>query len=347
MVRPWSRTALRRLALALGCLAAVLAAHPAAAEATAWSFGDWVRGLVGGNGLPDGIVMSNGRLEAEQIAIAAKIAGRVDAVLIEEGDTVEQGAVVARLDPTEIEAQLAGAKARSRQAERSRAEAEAAIAQHKSTLLLAQQEYERARTLNTKGYSTGQLVDQRKSALDAETAALRAAQAGLSAADAALDAAEADVARFRSLLADTILTAPRRGRIEYKLVQSGEVVAAGAAVATMLDLADVYMTVFLPAEAAGPLAIGDEARIILDPVPQYVIPATVSFVSAEAQFTPRSVETAEEREKLMFRVKLRIAAPLLKSYESRVKAGVRGIGYVRLSPEIAWPPQLAVKLPGP
>lgn len=143
-----------------------------------------------------------------------------------------------------------------------------------------------------------------------------------------------------------MLTAPVSGRVQYKLVQPGEVVAAGAPVVTLLDLTDVYMTIFLPAAEAGRLAIGDEARLVLDPAPQYVIPAKVTFVAADAQFTPKSVETSDEREKLMFRVKLAIAPDLLKSYEARVKTGVRGIAYVRTASNAIWPADLAVKLPG-
>lgn len=84
-----------------------------------------------------------------------------------------------------------------------------------------------------------------------------------------------------------MLNASRRGRVQYKLAQDGEVMAAGARVAVPLDRADVYMTVFLPAREAGRLASGDEARLVLDPVPQYVIPARVSFVATEAQFRRR------------------------------------------------------------
>ena len=73
---------------------------------------------------------------------------------------------------------------------------------------------------------------------------------------------------------------------------------------TILDLKDVYMTIYLPAEIAGKLMLGDEARTILDAFPEYVLPNTISFVATDAQFTPKSVETPEERQKLMFRVKL-------------------------------------------
>ena len=104
------------------------------------------------------------------------------------------------------------------------------------------------------------------------------------------------------------------------------------------------MTVFLPTEEAGRLPLGTEARIVLDALPDYVIPATVTFVSPQAQFTPKQVETRSERDRLMFRVKLRIDADLLRRHAEQVRTGLPGIGYVRLSPDTPWPAWLQ---PGP
>ncbi|QKC95251.1 HlyD family efflux transporter periplasmic adaptor subunit [Mesorhizobium sp. NZP2298] len=312
------------------------------------SFGGRLQALwerLGGKQLPDDIAMTNGRIEAEEVLVSAKLAGRVTEVLVDEGQTVDAGAVVARMDTADLQAQLAGAQAEVRRSEKAATEAEALIAQRDSELVLAQQEYDRASTLNARGYGTRQDLDLRRSQLTATQAAGAAAAAGLEEAHAATDAARAEVARIQSSLSDAVLIAPRRGRVEYKLVQSGEVVAAGAPIVTLLDLSDVYMTVFLPAQAAGRLAIGDDARIILDPAPEYVVPATVSFVASDAQFTPKTVETSDEREKLMFRVKLQIASSLLKQYEAQVKIGVRGVAYVRTSRTAVWPSELDVKLP--
>ena len=138
---------------------------------------------------------------------------------------------------------------------------------------------------------------------------------------------------------------PRSGRVQYLIHRAGEVVDAGTRILTILDLNDVYMTIYLPAAQAGKLAIGDEARMILDPFPQYVVPATVSFVATEAQFTPKSVETAEEREKLIFRVKLQVDPKVLGKYHTEVKTGVRGLGFVRTDSNVPWPDDLVVKLP--
>jgi HlyD family secretion protein len=176
-------------------------------------------------------------------------------------------------------------------------------------------------------------------------AALRAANAQREQARFAIKSAEAEVERLQSILADLVLVSPATGRVQYRLARAGEVVAGGSRVLTILDLNDIYMTIFLPAADAGRLALGDEARIILDPAPEFVVPATISFVATDAQFTPKSVETAEERSKLMFRVKLQIDPKVLEKYRQYVKTGVRGMGFVRTNRAVAWPDDLAVRLP--
>jgi HlyD family secretion protein len=303
----------------------------------------WWQHLQGG--LPAGFASGNGRLEAEQVQIATKLAGRVVDILADEGDMVRAGTVLARMDDTELQARLRGAQAEVAQAVKAEAQAEATLAQRESERVLAKLEFGRALFLHQKGYFTTERLDQRRSTLDVAEASANAARASLDAAKAAIDTAEAAVAQLESQIGDTVLKAPRSGRVQYKLAQPGEVLAAGAAVLTLLDLTDVYMTIFLPASAAGPLALGSEARLVLDPVPQYVIPAKVTFVAADAQFTPKEVETAEEREKLMFRIKLAIPPDLLAKYEKQVKTGVRGVGYVRVRSDAVWPDSLAVKLP--
>ena len=133
--------------------------------------------------------------------------------------------------------------------------------------------------------------------------------------------------------------------MQYVLAQEGEILGSGGRVATVTHLSDMYMSIFLPTRDAARLAIGDEARIILDAIPDYVIPATVTFVASTAQFTPRSVETVDEREQLMFRINLTITPDLLSEYQDRARAGVPGMGYVRVDRNVDWPAELVVKLP--
>ncbi|MGA7657028.1 MAG: HlyD family efflux transporter periplasmic adaptor subunit, partial [Methylocella sp.] len=254
--------------------------------------------------MPEGIVKTNGRLEATQVDVAAKYPGRLATLTVNEGDEVTAGQVVATISSPETEAQLRGAQAQVLKAKQALAEAVALIAQRQSDLDFTRTDYARAKALVERGNVSQQTVDQRRNKYETAESAFVAANAQRDAAEAAIKAAEADVQRFQSILVDLVLVSPRSGRVQYRLARAGEVIAAGQRVLTILDLQDVYMTIYLPADVAGNLTLGDQARVILDPVPEYVFPATVSFVATDAQFTPKSVETAEERQKLMFRVKL-------------------------------------------
>jgi HlyD family secretion protein len=296
-------------------------------------------------GLPAGFAKANGRVEAERVDVATKFAGRLKEVLVKEGDTVTAGQVLARMDTAELEAQLADAKATVRQAERQLDQAVALLAQRKSELTLAGQELNRAQTLAAKGFTSQEVVEQRHSAQVTAEAAVNSAAAQIDLAKANIESAAAKVTRIQTYIDDSVLTAPRSGRVQYRLALPGEVLAAGGKVLTLLDVTDVYMTVFLPTSEAGRLPIGAEARIIFDAAPQYVVPASVSFVATEAQFTPKYVETKTEREKLMFRVKVQLPTDILEKYVQWVKTGVPGVAYIRLSPEAQWPANLAVNLP--
>jgi HlyD family secretion protein len=129
------------------------------------------------------------------------------------------------------------------------------------------------------------------------------------------------------------------------VAEPGEVLSAGGRVLNMVDLADVYMTFFLPTQAAGKVALGSEIHLVLDAIPDYVIPAKASFVASVAQFTPKTVETQSERLKLMFRVRARLDPELLKRHLTQVKTGVPGRAYVNLDPATPWPAELSIKLP--
>lgn len=295
--------------------------------------------------LPPGIASANGRLEADQIDVSTKMAGRIIEILVQEGDFVDAGAVVARMDRAELDAQMAGAKAQVVQAEKAAASATANVAQAASQEVLARQEFQRAQALKDRGYQSIEVLDQRQAQLNAAIASQEAAKAAEQQAFAAIDTAQAAVNRLQTLIDDTTLVAPRAGRVQYRLAEPGEVLGAGSRVVTLLDIGAVYMTVFLPASQAGRLAVGSEARLVLDPVPDLVVPASVSFVSADAQFTPNAVETRDERDKLMFKVKLRIEPELLAKHQTQVKTGVRGLGYVRYDGSAVWPDWLTVRLP--
>src|SRR5215475_3895885 len=298
-----------------------------------------------GRDMPEGIVKTNGRIEATQVDVSAKYSGRLATLNVGEGDEVTAGQVVGTISSPETEAQLRAAQAQVLKSKKALAEAVALIAQRKSDLDFTRTDYERGKTLGDHGNLSQQMVDLRRNKFQSAEAAYIAANAQRDEAEAAIKAAEADVERLQSILVDLVLVSPRSGRVQYRLARAGEVIAAGQRVVTILDLNDVYMTIYLPAHQTGKLSLGDEARTILDPVPQYVLPNTISFIATEAQFTPKSVETAEEREKLMFRVKLQGDPQVLDKYHRQVQTGVRGLGFVRTDPKVPWPKELDVKLP--
>jgi HlyD family secretion protein len=298
-----------------------------------------------GRTMPDGIYKTNGRIEAIQVDVAAKYPGRLIDITVEEGSEVKAGQVVGRVSSPEYEAQLRAAQSNLEKAKQALAEAESLIDQRKAVLAAAKSDFERGQELVGKQIITQQTFDQRRRNYESAEASVQGAIAQREQAAAAIKSAQAEVERIESILHDLVLVSPRTGRVQYQLARNGEVIAAGGKVFTILDLHDVYMTVFAPAAVAGRLEVGGEARIILDPVPAYVVPASVSFVAADAQFTPKTVETKDEREKLMFRVKLQLDAEVLKQYSRRVKTGVRGLGVMRTSAATAWPEDLQVKLP--
>ncbi|WP_334147197.1 HlyD family secretion protein [Hyphomicrobium sp.] len=298
-----------------------------------------------GDALPTGIVSGNGRVEAVQVDIATKIPGRVSEISAREGDIVQPGQIVARIDTSQLRAQLLRAKADVASAESQVAAAEAAIAQAKAQLILAEQEvYRSAKLLETDAVSQA-LHDTRVSQRDVAVAVLKAADATLVSRQRAVDAAQANVQDIQTQIDDCVLAAPTIGRVLYRLAEPGEVLSAGGKVLTLVNLADVYMEMFLPAGQAHRVSIGSEARIKLD-ILDFALPGTVTFVSPESQFTPKQVETSSEREKLMFRVKIAVPAELVRKHIEKVKTGVRGVGYVRLDGEPApeWPAFLK-KLP--
>lgn len=294
---------------------------------------------------PAGIASGNGRLEATEVNVTTRFPGRLAEVSVREGDRVASGQVLGHMDVREMEAELRQAEALVTQAHRQSSAARAVIAQRKSEVMLSEKNLDRARELYENQNIPIEQLQRAETAVQTARAARAAAEAELALAEAGIEAAKARVDSVASRIDDAALRTPIDGRVLYRLAEPGEVLAAGGRVLTVLDLSDVFMTIFLPTAQAGRVRVGDEARIVLDAMPEHVVPAVVSFVSPEAQFTPKEVETRTEREKLMFRVKVRVDPRVLATDPAIAKAGLPGIGYVRLGADVAWPGQLQVRPP--
>ncbi|QIL69019.1 HlyD family efflux transporter periplasmic adaptor subunit [Diaphorobacter sp. HDW4B] len=315
-----------------------------------------------------GLVSGNGRIEATEVDVATKYAGRVAEISAQEGDFVTAGQTLARMQIDTFQAQqqeaIAGrdkanhavtsARADVALKESQYAATQATVVQREAELDAAKRRMARTETLAKQGASSMQELDDDRARVAGAQAALKAAQAQGSAAKAAIEAskaqtvgaessvkaAEATIRRIDADVKDSNLVAPRDGRIQFKLAQPGEVIGAGGKVLNLVDLSDVYISFFLPETVAGRVALGTDVRIVLDAAPQYVIPAKVSFVASTAQFTPKTVETASERQKLMFRVKARIAPELLKKHLAQVKTGLPGVAWIKTDDSRDWPKHL-------
>ena len=294
------------------------------------------------NALPEGIVSGNGRIEGKLVDVSAKEPLRVKEVLVDEGALVKPGQVLVRLDTVTLEAELAEAKAAvaGRRGEAGRRQG------HHRQAARARSSSPRSRRRARSGWSaqgagSQRELDVRKTKVETTKAAL-----GGGAGDAAdghperRGRAQANAATIQTRIDDATLKSPVTGRVLYRLAGAGRGPRAGGKALTLVNLEDIYMEIFLPSEQAAAVKVGAEGRITVDYDPKRAVAGYVSFVSPEAQFTPKQVETKSEREKLMFRVKIQLPKELVGQYVEQIKTGVRGVGYVKVKDSAVWPARL-------
>jgi|SRR5579871_3064024 len=303
-----------------------------------WGYRYYTRPL-----LPPGFAGGNGRLEANQVYVATKYPGRIQDVLFNEGDTVEAGQVVGRMDTSALDAQLRQALAQIQEAEDNRRAQLAQVDVKQADYNFAEKQYQRSRELVTQGAVSEQEAEIDNARMLTSRSELVRSQVEATRAISTIDAAKATADRLRAEIKDSVLVAPIRARVETRLAEPGEVLSEGGRVYSLSDLSDVYMYIFLPEAVTGKVAVGSEARIVLDAAPEYPIRTFVSFVSPLAQFTPKTVETEEERHNLTFRVKLQLDKDRLRQFEPLVKSGLPGMGYVRFDANAPWPQNMQPK----
>jgi HlyD family secretion protein len=253
---------------------------------------------------------------------------------------VKPGQVLVKLDTTTIESQLAEANASVQAAEEKLAVAKAGITRQKSEIDLADVETNRSKRLVDQGAGSQRELDVRKTKAETTRAGLSEAQAMLATATENVEVARKNAATVQTRIDDATLRSPVTGRVLYRLAEPGEVLGPGGKALTLVNLDDIYMEIFLPSEQAAAVKVGAEGRVTVDYLPKRAIAGQVSFVSPEAQFTPKQVETKSEREKLMFRVKIQLPREVVGQYIERIKTGVRGVGYVKVKDSAVWPARL-------
>jgi HlyD family secretion protein len=281
---------------------------------------------------PD-ILVSSGNVEVTEVDLGFKIPGRVEKLLTDEGKNVTGGEVIALLDRAglllQVEAQRAGLEAYrakllelrhgSRPQEKSSARAQVLSAS--ADLERAQKDHARAEALFSKGTISAQQRDSAKQAFEVAQARHAQAQEGeslvregsrletIKAGEAQVKQAEAQLGVLREQLADTALKTPVAGVILRKNVEAGETVPTGAPVFTVGDLDHPWVKIYVKEDKLGLVKLGQQAEVTVDTYPGKTFAGTVTYISSEAEFTPKNVQTKEERVKLVFGVKVSVTNP--------------------------------------
>ena len=285
----------------------------------------------------NGIAAVNGRLELKRLDIATLYPGRVEEILVQEGNEVKRNQPLARLSSSISQAQVSAAQAQKKRAEESVARALSEIDARQQQVNVTKVELNNAQKLRLDNLISSSELERRQAAYKASLAAVNTTQAAVAQAQAQLEQAQ-------SQKTDMLMKAPKDGRVEYQIAEVGNVLGAGGKVVSLLDPTDTYINVFLTAPQMNQLKLGDEARIVIDGM-DAVFPANITFIANNAQFTPKSVETTEERAKLMFKVKLQLPVDIALKYKLLLKGGMTGLGYVKYDQQAQWPAQLNVRLP--
>jgi HlyD family secretion protein len=326
----------------------------------------WQR-FAGSDALPEGLIQANGRIEGDHTTVASKLAGRIAVLKVREGDAVQAGQVLAQLEDTQlaakqqqadaavatIAAQLQAARAQLAIARRevplAEASADALLAKARAAEIQAAKDARRFDELAERGTVEPRRAEQMRLAHTASAADLRQAEQGLASArlghdkvkarendvaalEAGLRQAEAAAKEVASLVDDLSLRAPTGGVILTRLREAGEMVAAGTPVFDLVDLDKLYLKVYVPEKQIGQLRLGLPAQVYTDAFPGKAFPATTRYIASQAEFTPKEVQTPDERVKLTYAVKLYFDA----NPEHRLTPGVPADAVIRWRDGVPW-----------
>ena len=270
--------------------------------------------------LPEALIQANGRIEGDRLLVASKFPGRVTKLLAREGDRVKAGQVLVQLDDTQ-----ASAQARQARAAVVALQADAAAAGRNAEQ--TQRDTERFRELRAEGTASVREAEQ------AELAA-RVAQDRFASAQAQLSRARAALAEAESVLTDLTVRAPADGTVATRMADAGEVVAAGAVLLILIDPDHLYLKVYVPEALIGKLRLGLPARLYIDAFPDQPFEAELRYIAAQAEFTPKEVQTADERVKLVYAVKLYLKT----NPEHRLTPGQPADAVIRWKEDVPWTP---------
>jgi HlyD family secretion protein len=297
------------------------------------------------------VISASGTIEAVEVNVAAKVAGQVMDMAVDEGTRVKPGDTIASIDHVTLDIQLRQAEAGVRLAEAQLAllvkgarsedirQAEAAVKQADAAQRVAEDDARRMRELAKTGSVTPKSRDDAEARLTVAAAQQSAAAEALTkvrtlarpeevrAAEARLAQAQAAADLLSKTIADCTITAPAGGIVTHKAVEAGELVAPGAVVVTLVELDSVYVMIYVTEKELGRVKLGDAAEVKIDAFPDKVFAGQVTYISPEAEFTPKNVQTKEDRVKLVFGVKVEI-----ENREGLLKPGLPADAIIRVGP---------------
>ena len=309
-------------------------------------------GLACSNGRDKNVISASGTIETVEVNVASKVAGQVLSLSYKEGARVAPGDLLAVIDHASLDIQLRQAEAGVRLAEAQLAllvegarsedirQAEAALTQADSALKIAADDAARMRELFKTGSVTSKQRDDAEARLTVSSAQQSSAAAALGklrrlarpeeiqAAEARLAQARAGAELLAKTIADCTITAPAGGIVTHKAVEAGELVTPGATVVTLADLESVYVMIYVTEIEIGRIKLGDGVDVRIDAFPERAFPGKITYISPEAEFTPKNVQTKEDRVKLVFGVKVEI-----ENKDGLLKPGLPADAVVRVGPE--------------
>ncbi|HMA54028.1 MAG TPA: efflux RND transporter periplasmic adaptor subunit [Acidobacteriota bacterium] len=297
------------------------------------------------------VISASGTIEAIEVNVASKVAGQILDLAVDEGARVKPGDVLATVDHATADIQLRQAEAGVRLADAQLAllvkgsrredirQAEAALDQARATLKVATDDARRMRELVLTGSVTPKQREDADARLTVAEAQEKAAAESLNkvrrlARPEEIQAAEARLAQARAaadLLAKTIadctITAPAGGIVTHKAVEAGELVTPGSTLVTLTGLDSVHVMIYITEKEMGRVRLGDAVEVRIDAFPDKVFAGKVTYISPEAEFTPKNVQTKEDRVKLVFGVKVEI-----ENRDGLLKPGLPADALIRTAP---------------
>jgi HlyD family secretion protein len=278
----------------------------------------------------DSSISGSGTIEATEVNVASKIPATISQLRVDEGSRVKTGDTIAIVDHTNLDLQLKEAEAnvaavRSQVAllqHGARTEdihsAQDAVSQAASNRKLAEEDFRRIQGLQAAGAGTKELLDQTQTRLDVAKAQEQSAKANLQKVQnitrpedlqqvqARLQQAEATRDRVAQTIADCFITSPLAGIVTHKVVEQGEVVGAGATIATITETDKVDVMIYVTEEELAHVKLGERAKVTIDGMPGKTFDGKVAYISPEAEFTPKNIQTKDDRVKLVFGVKVEV-----------------------------------------